>query len=149
MDPQDKRELSLVSGSCQVDILICERRDSCLHDSTAGGTDSQAGLQETSYRETKDTWATKSERTKSSLESEHLKVSPWKEDAKSDSGGRKEDIWKILLPIALLQVNPVFQKQPEATGHHDGMDTAKTPPGCRPSALDHDWPPVADCYGYL
>lgn len=35
MDPEDKRE---VSGSCQVDILICERRGSCLHDSTAGET---------------------------------------------------------------------------------------------------------------
>lgn len=40
MDPQDKREVSLVSGSCQVNILICEMRDSCLHDSTADG---QAG----------------------------------------------------------------------------------------------------------
>lgn len=38
MHPEDKREVSTVSGSCQVDVLICERQGSCLHDSRAGET---------------------------------------------------------------------------------------------------------------
>lgn len=61
MDPEDKREVSTVSGSCQVDILICERWGGCLHDSTAGETAGQGCWRGLTDRE-EDTWATKTRR---------------------------------------------------------------------------------------
>lgn len=40
-------------------------------------------------------------------------------------------------------------RQPSATSHHDGVDIAKTSPGCGPPALHYDWSPVAHRYGHL
>ena len=46
MDPKDKRELSVPSDSCQVDILICERWGGSLLPRLHGSEGSQAVLED-------------------------------------------------------------------------------------------------------
>lgn len=118
MAPEDKRGVSRVSGSCQVDILICERRGGCLHDSAAGET---AGLLErggrSGHRDQGPGTRRSAEEEKSrraenlaGSETSFSKIGQDQDRLKFPYGKRsEEDIWITLVPAARLQINCLLE----------------------------------------